>query len=136
LQQEWELWQHVKQSLKIMQTARNRQRQQTSAAMYDKSCGEERCAYRFVLLDWFEELINTSANSMVVSRWRPLLQIEARSQQDANKTRNESPFFLIPLVPLLKDWARIKKEGSACEFGDYDICTDSETTGKSIRGFY
>lgn len=134
LQQEWELWQHVKEGLKIMQSARNSQHQQNSAAEHN-SCGEERCAYRFVLLDWFEELINTSANSVVVARWRPLLQVEARSQQEANKTRNGSAFSLVPLVPLLKDWARIKKEGATCEFGDYDSCADSEQTGKSLRGF-
>jgi hypothetical protein len=124
----------VKDGLRIMQSARNRQRHQTSAAKCNNSCGEERCAYRFVLLDWFEELMNTSANSMVLARWRPLLQIEA-SQQDANKTRNGSPFFLTPLVPSLRDWARIKKEGSTCEFGDYDSCVDSEPIGKSFRRF-
>jgi hypothetical protein len=134
LQQEWELWQHVKEGLKIMQSARNRQNQQNSATKHN-SCSEERCAYRFLLLDWFEELINTSVNSMVVERWRPLLQVEARSQQEANKTRNESSLVLVPLVPLLKDWARIKKEGATCEFGDYDSCADSKPTGKSLRGF-
>lgn len=72
---------------------------------------------------------------MLVARWRPLLQIEARSQQEANKTRNGSSFFLVPLVPLLKDWARIKKEGATCELGDYDSCADSEPTGKRLRGF-
>lgn len=119
-----------------MQSARNTQRHQTAAAKCNSSCGEERCAYRFVLLDWFEELMNTSANSMVLARWRPLLQIEARSQQDANETRTGPPFFLTPLVPSLRDWARIKKEGSTCEFGDYDSCADSEPIGESFRGFY
>jgi hypothetical protein len=127
----------VKESLKIVQSARNRQHQLNSAAKHNESCGEERCAYRFILLDWLEELINTtSANSGVVARWRPLLQIEARGQQEANKTRNRSAFVLIPLVPLLKHWARIKKEGSTCEFGDYDTCADSEPIGKIFRGFY
>jgi hypothetical protein len=125
----------VKEGLKIMQSARNRQHRQDSAAKHNNSHAEERCAYRFVLLDWFEELINTSANSMVIAKWRPLLQIDARSQQEANRTRNGCSLFLVPLVPLLKNWAIIKKEGATCEFGDYDTCADSEPTGKSLRGF-
>ncbi|KDR17127.1 Retinal guanylyl cyclase 2, partial [Zootermopsis nevadensis] len=107
----------------------------SSAVQHDSGCSDDGCAYRFVLLDWFEELINATATSnMVVGKWRPLLQIEASKRQEANKTRNGSRLLLVPLIPLLKDWARIKKEGVTCEFGDDDSCVDSEQTELILRG--
>ncbi|KAJ9584441.1 hypothetical protein L9F63_021216, partial [Diploptera punctata] len=75
-------------------------------------------------------------NAMVLGRWRPLLQIEANVRttnntvnvkQETNKTRNRTRLLLVPLVPLLKDWARIKVEGTTCEFDD-EKCLDSEST--------
>ncbi|XP_021924230.1 retinal guanylyl cyclase 1 isoform X2 [Zootermopsis nevadensis] len=135
---EWELWQQVKEALKVLLSTRNRKHQHSSAVQHDSGCSDDGCAYRFVLLDWFEELINATATSnMVVGKWRPLLQIEASKRQEANKTRNGSRLLLVPLIPLLKDWARIKKEGVTCEFGDDDSCVDSEQTGGSeliLRG--
>ena len=77
---------------------------------------------------------------MLMGRWRPLLQIETSAKitnstvnmkQDTNKTRNRSPLLLVPLVPLLKDWARIKEEGATCEFDD-ENCLESESIGKVI----
>jgi hypothetical protein len=123
----------VKEGLKILLSTRNRKHQQNFSIQQNSSYPDDWCAYRFVLLDWFEELINaTPTSNMVVERWRPLLKIEASKRLEANKTRNGSSLLLVPLVPLLKDWARIKKEGVPCDFGDDDICADSEQTGKSL----
>lgn len=119
----------MKEGLKILLNTRNRKNPRNPDAQHNSSC-----AYRFVLLDWFEETLNaTSTSNRAVGRWRPLLQIEASKRHEANKTRNGSRLLLLPLVPLLKDWPRIKKEGVTCEFGDDDTCVDSEETGKNLR---
>lgn len=133
LQEEWELWQHVKEGLKILLNTRIRRRQENSAVQQNSSCAEEMCVYQFVLLDWFEEFTNTTPSNVVVTRWRPLLQIEASKRHRTNGTRIRSPFLLVPLVPLLKDWARIKEEGVSCDLGDDDTCVDTEQSGKSLR---
>jgi hypothetical protein len=133
LQEEWELWQHVKGGLKIVLSTRIRRHQENSALKQNSSCAEERCVYQFVLLDWYEELINTTTSNMVVARWRPLLQIEASNRHSTNRTTTGSPFLLMPLVPLLNDWARIKEEGVTCDLGDDDTCVDSHQTGESLR---
>ncbi|KAJ4428494.1 hypothetical protein ANN_24531 [Periplaneta americana] len=158
LKAKWDLWQHLKEGLNILLKGKSGKHQakdgtSNSTAHHNSSCSDERCAYRFVLLDWFEELINTSnkqANSSetitntmtLVSRWRPLLQIEASNkstngsgavkQEVHNKTRYRSRFLLVPLVPLLKDWARIKEEGVTCEFADDDSCADSESSAPAF----
>ena len=85
---------------------------------------------------------NTSdslSNSVtLLRRWRPLLQIEARPKStnatvnlkpETNKGRNRTRLLLVPLVPLLKDWARIKEEGATCEF-DEENCLETESLGK------
>lgn len=124
----------MKEGLKTLLSTRNRKHQHNPAVQHNSSCSGDGCDYRFVLLDWFEELINaTSTSNMVVGRWRPLLQIETSKSHETNETRNGSRLLLVPLVPLLKDWARIKKESAMCEFGDDESCVDSEQTGKDLR---
>jgi len=133
LQEEWELWQHVKEGLKILLNSRIRRHQENSALPQNNSCAEETCVYQFVLLDWFEELINTTATSnTVVSKWRPLLRIEASNRRRTNRTTIGSHFLLVPLVPSLKNWPRIK-DGVTCGLGEDEVCVDSGQRGKSLR---
>ena len=133
LQEEWELWQHVREGLKILLNTRIRRHQENSAVPQNISCAEETCVYQFVLLDWFEELINTTKTSNTVeSKWRPLLRIEATNGSRTNRTTIGSHFLLVPLVPSLKNWARIK-EGITCDLGDDEVCVDSDQKGKSLR---
>jgi len=133
LQEEWELWQHVKEGLKILLNSRVRRHQENSALPHNNSCAEETCVYQFVLLDWFEELINTTATSnTVMSKWRPLLRIEASNRRRTNRTTIGSHFLLVPLVPSLKNWPRIK-DGVTCDLGEDEVCVDSGQRGKSLR---
>ena len=132
LQEEWELWQHVKEGLKILLNLRIRRHQENSALPQNNSCAEEICVYQFVLLDWFEELINTTTSNAFVSKWRPLLRIEASNRRRTNSTTIESHFLLVPLVPSLKNWPRIK-DGVTCDLGNDEVCVDSEQRGKILR---
>jgi len=133
LQEEWEIWQHVKEGLKILLNSRIRRHQEKSALPQNNSCAQETCVYQFVLLDWFEELINTTATSnTVVSKWRPLLRIEASNRSRTNRTTIGSSFLLVPLVPSLKNWPRIK-DGVTCDLGDDEGCVDSDQRGKILR---
>jgi hypothetical protein len=114
----------------------SRKHEQNSTVQHNSTYVEDRCAYRFVLLDWFEEVINeTSTSSLsVVTRWRPLLHIEASNgKEDDSKTRNRSRLNLVALVPFLNDWARMKDESVRCESEDDDICVDFEEKGKNFR---
>jgi hypothetical protein len=123
----------VKEGLKILLNSRIRRHHEKSALPQNISCTEETCVYQFVLLDWFEELINTTKTSnTVMSKWRPLLRIEASNRRTTNRTTVESPFLLVPLVPSLKNWPRIK-DGFTCDLGDDEVCVDSDLSGKSLR---
>ncbi|PSN34034.1 hypothetical protein C0J52_17492, partial [Blattella germanica] len=156
--EEWDLWQHLKEGLKILHKTKNNSQYKHVAVNYaaqnSSNCTDERCSYRFVLLDWFEELINVSSrqsysdnfgdslanNVVVVGRWRPLLQMEENvkstnstvsvKQAGNKKIKNRTRLSLVPLLPFLKDWARIKEEGVTCEFDD-ENCIDSEAMGSS-----
>jgi hypothetical protein len=132
LQEEWELWQHVKEGLKMLLNTRIRRHQVNSAVPQNSSYAEETYIYQFVLLDWFEELISTTSNT-VVSKWRPLLRIEASNIHRNNRTTIGSPFVLDPLVSSLKNWTIIKG-GVTCNLGDDEVCVDSDTRGKSLSG--
>jgi hypothetical protein len=132
LQEEWELWQRVKEGLKILLNTRIRRHQVKSAVPQNSSFAEETYVYQFVLLDWFEELISTTITSnTVVSKWRPLLRIEASNRRRNNKTTIGSPFILEPLVSSLKNWTIIKG-GVTCNLGDDEACVDPDLRGKSL----
>lgn len=133
LKDEEDLWQHVKEGLKMLLNTRIRTHQEDAAVQQNSSCAEEMCVYQFVLLDWFEELMNTTTSNMLVARWRPLLQIEASNRHRTNNTIVGSRFLLTPLVPLLKDWPRTKQESVTCDLGDDDVCVGPDQTGESLR---
>jgi hypothetical protein len=123
----------VKEGLKVLLNSRIRRHQENSALPQNNSCTEETCVYQFVLLDWFEELINTTTtttSNRVVSKWRPLLRIEATNRRRTNRTTTGSHFLLVPLVPSLKNWPRIK-DGVTCDLGADEVCVDSDQRGKS-----